>query len=65
MKKFIKIYLITLFLISDLNLFAQIPDPDPDPDPPPTPINGSLILLAIIGIIYVYSFFRKRQLSSK
>jgi hypothetical protein len=70
MKNYFKLYLMTLILVSDFKLFAQPGDDDgggglEGDDPLPTPINGSLILLAIIGIIYVYSFFRKRQLSSK
>ena len=58
MRKFYKFYLLSFILLSDFVAFAQPGDDDgggglEGDDPAPAPINGKLILLAIMGIIFV------------
>jgi hypothetical protein len=70
MKNYFKLYLITLILVSDFKLFAQPGDDDgggglEGDDPLPTPINGNLIVLAFVGIIYVFFLLKKRYYSIK
>lgn len=69
-KKFLNIYLLTVFLLTDFVVFAQGPGDDDDDggleggDPNPVPINGKLIWLAIVGIIfaiYTYRSYNRRK----
>ncbi|WP_396154725.1 hypothetical protein [Flavobacterium macrobrachii] len=63
MKNLFRIYLLSFFLLSDIVLFAQ-PDGGggvEDEDPAPAPINSKLILLAIMGILFVFYTFRKNK----
>lgn len=66
MKNLFRIYLLSFFLLSDFVLFAQPGDDDPGGglgggDPAPAPINSTLILLAIMGILFVFYTFRKNK----
>jgi hypothetical protein len=66
MKNLFRIYLLSFFLLSDFVLFAQPGDDDPGgtlpgDDPQPAPINSTLILLAIMGILFVFFTFRKNK----
>ena len=66
MKNLLKFYILTFVLLSDFVIFAQ-PGADDgtggleDNDPPPTPINGKLILLAIIGVLFVFYTFKEKR----
>ena len=66
MRKFYKFYLLSFILLSDFVAFAQPGDDDgggglEGDDPAPTPINGKLILLAIMGIIFVLYTYRNKK----
>lgn len=66
MRKFYKFYLLSFILLSDFVAFAQPGDDDgggglEGGDPAPTPINGKLILLAIMGIIFVLYTYRNKK----
>jgi hypothetical protein len=63
-----KFYLISFILLSDFSTFAQPPGGDDnggvlegDDDPVAATINGKLILLAIIGLLFVIYTFRKNK----
>ena len=65
MKKLIKFYLLAFVLFSNFVVFAQGPGEDDGSgglgggDPVPVaPINGKLMVLAILGILYVIYTFR-------
>lgn len=65
----LRIYLLTVFLLSDFLLFAQdTPADNSDTgnlegnDAPQAPINGKLIWLAVAGLLFaIYTFRRNRQ----
>lgn len=66
MRKFYKFYLLSFILLSDFVAFAQPGDDDgggglEGDDPAPAPINGKLILLAIMGIIFVLYTYRNKK----
>ena len=66
MKNLLRFYIITFVLLSDFITFAQPAADDGSGglegnDPPPTPINGKLILLAIMGILFVVYTFKKNR----
>lgn len=66
MKNLFRLYLLSFFLLSDFVLFAQVGDDDggggvENKDPAPAPINSTLILLAIMGILFVFYTFRKNK----
>ena len=66
MRKFYKFYLLSFILLSDFVAFAQPGDDDgggglEGGDPAPAPINGKLILLAIMGIIFVLYTYRNKK----
>ena len=68
MKNLYKLYVLAFILLSDLMLFAQPGDTDGTPgglegdDVPAAPINGKLIWLALVGIVFVFYYFNtKRQ----
>jgi hypothetical protein len=60
-----KIYILSFFLLADFVAFAQPGDDDGTPgglegnDPPPAPINGKLIWLAILGILFAFYSIKK------
>ena len=64
---FFKTIILGFFLLSDLVLFAQPGDDDGSGgleggDTPPAPIDGKLIWLGIIAILFAfYTLKRKRQ----
>ena len=66
-KNLFKIYIATFFILSDFVMFAQPGDDDGDggglegDDPPPTPINGKLIWLGIIAILFAYYSYKKNR----
>lgn len=68
-KKLLEFYIVGFVLFSDFVLFAQEPgdtsdDPEnplEDPDEPTAPINGKLIWLAILGILFAVSVYRKNR----
>ena len=67
MKNLYKLYILAFVLLSDVMLFAQPGDDDgtgglEGGDPPAAPINGKLIWLALVGIVFVFYYFNtKRQ----
>jgi len=61
-----KLYFLTFFLLIDFVAFAQPGDDDQNGDlegndPAPAPINGKLIWLAIVGILFAYYAFRRNR----
>ncbi len=62
-------FLVTFFLLVDFVAFAQPGDDDgggglEGNDPPPAPINGQLIWLGILAIVFAfYSIRRYRKLA--
>lgn len=67
MKKLLKLYLLSFILLSDFVAFAGGPGEDDGGggleggDPQPAPINGKIILLAIVGVLFVIYTFRKNR----
>ena len=66
MKKFYKFYLLTFILLTDFMMYAQPGDDTgggglEGDDPPPAPINSQLILLTILGILFVFNFYRQKS----
>lgn len=66
MKNIFKLYLLSFFLLLDFVMFAEVGDDDggggiAGGDPVPAPINSKLILLAIMGILFVFYTFRKNK----
>lgn len=63
------VFLVSLFLLVDLAVFAQPGDDDGSGglegnDPPPAPINSHLIWLGILAILFaLYSFRKYRKLA--
>lgn len=65
MKSIYKIYILTFLLLSDFVLFAQPGDDDGSgglegDDTPAAPIDGKLIWLAIISILFAFYYLNKR-----
>lgn len=65
MKSIYKIYILTFLLLSDFVLFAQPGDDDgggglEGDDAPAAPIDGKLIWLAIVSILFAFYYFSKR-----
>lgn len=61
-----KIYILSFFLLVDFVTFAQPGDDDGSGglegnDPPPAPINGKLIWLVFLGILFAFYSFKKYQ----
>jgi hypothetical protein len=67
MRNLLRLYLLSLLILSDFTAFAQPGDDDGSGgveggDPQPAPINSKLILLAITGILFaIYSFRKYRK----
>jgi hypothetical protein len=62
--KITHIFLVSLFLLVDLAVFAQPGDDTGDGglennDPPPAPIDSELIWLVIIALVFAFYSFRK------
>ncbi|WP_309640182.1 hypothetical protein [Flavobacterium sp.] len=60
------LYLITFFLLVDFVAFAQPGDDDGSGglegnDPPPAPINGKLLWLGIVALLYAFYSIRKNR----
>ena len=66
MKKFYTLYLFLFVLFSDFIMFAQ-PGEDGEGgglegnDPPAAPINGKLLWLAILGILFSFYYFNSKK----
>ena len=68
-KKFLNAYILTVMLLTDFVMFADPGDDDDDgglegDDADPVPINGKLIWLAVVGIlfaIYTYRSYNKKK----
>ena len=63
-KRVLHIFLITFFILVDFVAFAQPGDDDGSGglegnDPPPAPINGKLIWLGIVAILFAFYSIRK------
>lgn len=64
-----KIYILSFLLLSDFIMFAQPGDDDgggglEGDDPPPTPINGKLIWLGIVALLFaIYSFKKNKKVA--
>ncbi|RZJ73591.1 hypothetical protein [Flavobacterium sp.] len=61
-----KLYFLTFFLLIDFVAFAQPGNDDENgdlegDDPPPAPINGKLIWLAVVGILFAYYTFKRSR----
>ncbi|MBY0487580.1 MAG: hypothetical protein K2P85_10395 [Flavobacteriaceae bacterium] len=71
MKNFIKICFFSFFLLSDFVMFAQVGDEDDTTggtgleggDPAPAPINGKLVILVIVAIIF--AFYKIKNIPKK
>lgn len=65
----LKVYVLTIMLFTDFIMFAQDDEPADDTatgdlegeDLPEAPINGKLIYLAIVGILFVIYTYRKNK----
>jgi hypothetical protein len=71
-RKLLQLYLLGFVLISDFKLFAQDPPPsddgdnpdypvEGDDDPTAAPINGKLIWLALVGILFAMYIYRSNR----
>lgn len=63
-----KIYFLTFLLLIDFVAFADDGPGDDDgggglegDDPAPAPINGKLIWLAVLGVVFAYYSYRKAR----
>lgn len=69
----VKIYLLSFFLLSDFIMFAQLPGDESDEgdleggdgEAPPTPINGKIIWLFIVAILYSIYFYNTHYKKTK
>lgn len=68
MKHLLKISLFAFLLLTNFVMFAQGPGDTGDGsggleggDPPPAPIDGKLIYLAIVGILFVAYVYKKNR----
>ena len=66
MKNILKYYILAFVIVSDFAMYAQPGDDDgggglEGGDPAPAPINGKLILIAIMGIIFVLYTYRNKK----
>jgi len=64
--KLFNLYLITFFLLVDFVAFAQPGDDDGSgglegDDTPPAPINGKLVWLVVVALIYAFYSIRKNR----
>ena len=64
--KLFNLYLITFFLLVDFVAFAQPGDDDGSgglegDDAPPAPINGKLVWLAIVALLFAFYSIRKNR----
>jgi hypothetical protein len=62
----LKIYFLSFFLLSDFMLFAQPGDDDDnggleDDDTPAAPINGKIMWLLVLAIIYAAYTYKKHR----
>ncbi len=71
-KNFLNFFLFATFMLYDFVAFAQAGPGDDDDDgglegddPAPVPINGKLIWLAIIGILFAVYVYRSNRQSKK
>lgn len=65
MKSIYKFYIVSFLLLSDFIMFAQPGDDDGSgglegDDTPAAPIDGKLIWLAIVSILFAFYYFNKR-----
>ncbi|MBC8882968.1 hypothetical protein H9X57_04930 [Flavobacterium piscinae] len=65
MKSIYKFYIVTFLLLSDFIMFAQPGDDDgggglEGDDTPVAPIDGKLIWLAMISILFAFYYLNKR-----
>ena len=58
--KITKLYLLIFMSMVSFISNAQVADPDGSDDPPATSINKYVIFLAIVGIIFTFSFLTKK-----
>ncbi len=67
MKNISKYQLVIFALLLDFALFAQPGSGGNGPggpegnDPQPAPINSTLIILAVIGIAYIFNIYRSKK----
>ena len=63
---FFKSYIVGFFLLTDILLFAQLPGQDQGggglegEDPPTAPLDGKLIWLGIVAILFAFYSYRRR-----
>lgn len=66
---FYKLYFLTFFLLIDFVAFADdVPGSDDGtddglegPDPAPAPINGKLLWLAVVGILFAFYAYKRTR----
>jgi hypothetical protein len=66
MKHLFRIYAVLFLLMADFKIFAQVGDDDEDGeleggDDPAVPINGKIVFLAIVGILFAYYKYKTHQ----
>lgn len=66
MKRFYKIYVLAIVLFSDFVIFAQPGDDDGSgglegDDTPAAPINGKIIWLGIVGLLFAFYYLSKKR----
>lgn len=70
MKSIYKIYILVFLLLSDFVLFAQPGEDDgggglEGDDAPAAPIDGKLLWLAIVSILFAFYYLNKRTLKTE
>ncbi len=70
MKSIYKIYILVFLFLSDFVLFAQPGDDDGSggiegDDAPAAPIDGKLLWLAIVSILFAFYYLNKRTLKTE
>ncbi|MBC5834664.1 hypothetical protein G6N05_09355 [Flavobacterium sp. F372] len=59
----LKVYLTVFTTFISFLATAQPVDPPADPDPLPAPINGQIIWLAVVGIVFAFYILNKKKVS--
>ena len=59
----LKVYLTVFITFISFLATAQPVDPPADPDPLPAPINGQIIWLAVVGIVFAFYILNKKKVS--
>jgi len=66
MKKTLKYYLATLLFLTSTLTFAQLPpDADEGGDPVPSPIDGKIMILVLIAVVFAFYILNKKTSKSQ